>query len=110
MYCCHIVILVSILVCGLYVLGIQELRGGGGYLLVATDIAARGVDLPETTHIYNFDIPKDAVSYLHRAGRTGRKPFSDKKCFVTSIITVEERFVLQRFENELMFCCEQLFF
>ncbi|KAG5627879.1 hypothetical protein H5410_013097 [Solanum commersonii] len=90
---------------------LSELRGGGGgYLLVATDIAARGVDLPETTHIYNFDIPKDAVNYLHRAGRTGRKPFSDKKCFVTSIITVEERFVLQRFENELMFCCEQLFF
>ncbi|XP_016486138.1 DEAD-box ATP-dependent RNA helicase 58, chloroplastic isoform X1 [Nicotiana tabacum] len=88
---------------------LSELRGGGGYLLVATDIAARGVDLPETTHIYNFDIPKDAVNYLHRAGRTGRKPFSDKKCFVTSIITVEERFVLQRFENELMFCCEQLF-
>ncbi|MCD9642833.1 DEAD-box ATP-dependent RNA helicase 58, chloroplastic [Datura stramonium] len=89
---------------------LSELRGGGGYLLVATDIAARGVDLPETTHIYNFDIPKDAVNYLHRAGRTGRKPFSDKKCFVTSIITVEERFVLQRFENELMFCCEQSFF
>lgn len=89
---------------------LSELRGGGGYLLVATDIAARGVDLPETTHIYNFDIPKDAVNYLHRAGRTGRKPFSDKKCFVTSIITVEERFVLHRFENELMFCCEQLFF
>ncbi|CAN4112768.1 unnamed protein product [Withania somnifera] len=89
---------------------LTELRGGGGYLLVATDIAARGVDLPETTHIYNFDIPKDAVNYLHRAGRTGRKPFSDEKCFVTSIITVEERFVLQRFENELMFCCEQLFF
>ncbi|XP_059311859.1 DEAD-box ATP-dependent RNA helicase 58, chloroplastic isoform X1 [Lycium ferocissimum] len=89
---------------------LSELRGGGGYLLVATDIAARGVDLPETTHIYNFDIPKNAVNYLHRAGRTGRKPFSDKKCFVTSIITVEERFVLQKFENELMFCCEQLFF
>ncbi|KAJ8573734.1 hypothetical protein K7X08_010245 [Anisodus acutangulus] len=89
---------------------LSELLGGGDYLLVATDIAARGVDLPETTHIYNFDIPKDAVNYLHRAGRTGRKPFSDKRCFVTSIITVEERFVLQRFENELMFCCEQLFF
>ncbi|KAL3505880.1 hypothetical protein ACH5RR_031262 [Cinchona calisaya] len=45
-------------------------RGGGDYLLVATDIAARGVDLPETTHIYNFDLPRDAVNYLHRAGRT----------------------------------------
>lgn len=85
------------------------MRQGGGYLLVATDIAARGVDLPETTHIYNFDLPKNAVNYLHRAGRTGRKPFSDDKCFVTSILTSEERFVLQKFENELVFNCEELF-
>ncbi|KAM7462750.1 hypothetical protein LguiA_030871 [Lonicera macranthoides] len=88
---------------------LSEVRQGGGYLLVATDIAARGVDLPETTHIYNFDLPKNAVNYLHRAGRTGRKPFSDDKCFVTSILTSEERFVLQKFENELMFNCEELF-
>lgn len=87
---------------------IQELRQGGGYLLVATDIAARGVDLPETTHIYNFDLPKTAVDYLHRAGRTSRKPFSDKECMVTTIVTSDERFVLQRFENELMFICEEL--
>jgi hypothetical protein len=87
----------------------QEVRQGGGYLLVATDIAARGVDLPEITHIYNFDLPRTAVDYLHRAGRTGRKPFSDEKCNVTSIIMPEERFVLQRYENELMFNCEELF-
>ncbi|KAL8515285.1 hypothetical protein ACS0TY_014124 [Phlomoides rotata] len=89
---------------------LTDLKQSGGYLLVATDIAARGVDLPETTHIYNFDIPKDATNYLHRAGRTGRKPFSESKCYVTSIITSEERFVLQRFENELLFQCEELFF
>ncbi|KAK1380105.1 DEAD-box ATP-dependent RNA helicase 58, chloroplastic [Heracleum sosnowskyi] len=88
---------------------LSEMRQGGGYLLVSTDIAARGVDLPETTHIYNFDLPKDAVSYLHRAGRTGRKPFSDNKCIVTSILTSEEQFVLRRYENELMFQCEELF-
>ncbi|XP_073050239.1 DEAD-box ATP-dependent RNA helicase 58, chloroplastic isoform X2 [Primulina eburnea] len=88
---------------------IIEVKQAGGYLLVATDIAARGVDLPETTHIYNFNLPKDATSYLHRAGRTGRKPFSDSKCYVTSILTSEERFVLQRFENELFFQCEELF-
>ncbi|KAL8105163.1 DEAD-box ATP-dependent RNA helicase 58, chloroplastic isoform X1 [Apium graveolens] len=88
---------------------LSEMRQGGGYLLVSTDIAARGVDLPETTHIYNFDLPKDAVSYLHRAGRTGRKPFSDNKCIVTSILTSEEQFVLRRYENELMFRCEELF-
>ncbi|KAI3496476.1 hypothetical protein L1887_38840 [Cichorium endivia] len=86
-----------------------ELRQGGAYLLVATDIAGRGVDLPDTTHIYNFDLPKDAVHYLHRAGRTGRKPFLQTKCVVTTILTSQERFVLQRYENELMFQCEELF-
>ncbi|KAK8671114.1 hypothetical protein V6N13_037722 [Hibiscus sabdariffa] len=87
---------------------LSDVRQGDGYLLVSTDIAARGIDLPETTHIYNFDLPKTAVDYLHRAGRTGRMPFSDKKYTVTNIIVSEERFVLQRFENELMFNCEEL--
>ncbi|XVE81553.1 hypothetical protein DITRI_Ditri15bG0074000 [Diplodiscus trichospermus] len=87
---------------------LSEVREGGGYLLVSTDISARGIDLPETTHIYNFDLPKTAIDYLHRAGRTGRKPFSDKKCTVTNIILSEERFVLQRYENELMFDCEEI--
>lgn len=75
---------------------------------MSTDIASRGFDLPQTTHIYNFDLPRSAVDYLHRAGRTGRMPFSKDKCSVTSLITKEERFVLQRFENELMFQCEEL--
>ncbi|TYG98749.1 hypothetical protein ES288_A10G141100v1 [Gossypium darwinii] len=87
---------------------LTDVRKGDGYLLVSTDIVARGIDLPETTHIYNFDLPKTAIDYLHRAGRTCRKPFSDKKYYVTNIILSEERFVLQRFENELMFHCEEL--
>ncbi|XP_021716913.1 DEAD-box ATP-dependent RNA helicase 58, chloroplastic-like isoform X5 [Chenopodium quinoa] len=86
-----------------------EVRKKSCYLIVATDLAARGVDLPETTHIYNFDLPKSAVHYLHRAGRAGRKPFSDAKCIITSIIAPEEHFVLQRFEHELKFNCEELF-
>lgn len=64
--------------------------------------------MPETTHIYNFDLPRTAIDYLHRAGRTGRKPFSDEKCVVTSIITSEEHFVLQRYENEMKFDCEEI--
>lgn len=88
---------------------LSELRQGGSYLLVSTDLAARGVDLPETTHIYNFVLPKTAVDYLHRAGRAGRRPFSDNKCIVTSILTSEERFVLKKFENELMFECAEVF-
>ncbi|KAF3780349.1 DEAD-box ATP-dependent RNA helicase 58 [Nymphaea thermarum] len=65
----------------------------GGCLLVATDIASRGVDLPETTHIYNFELPRTAIDYLHRAGRTGRRPFSDEKSIVTTLTVPEERFV-----------------
>ncbi|XP_031738178.1 DEAD-box ATP-dependent RNA helicase 58, chloroplastic isoform X3 [Cucumis sativus] len=87
---------------------LSELRQGGSYLIVATDIVARGIDLPETTHIYNFDLPRCAIDYLHRAGRTGRKPFSEEKCVVTNLITSEERFVLQKFENELLFICEEV--
>lgn len=41
-------------------------------ILVATDVAARGLDISGVTHIYNFDIPQDAESYVHRIGRTGR--------------------------------------
>ncbi|KAL5052436.1 hypothetical protein RYX36_033118 [Vicia faba] len=60
-----------------------EVKKGSGYLLVATDVAARGVYFPEMTHIYNFDLPKNSIDYLHRVGRTCRKPFSDVNYSVT---------------------------
>lgn len=41
-------------------------------ILVATDVAARGLDIGSVTHVYNFDIPQDSDSYVHRIGRTGR--------------------------------------
>ena len=41
-------------------------------ILVATDVAARGLDIGSVTHVYNFDIPQDAENYVHRIGRTGR--------------------------------------
>ncbi|CAD6227895.1 unnamed protein product [Miscanthus lutarioriparius] len=81
---------------------------GRGFLLVSTDIASRGFDLPQTSHIYSFDLPKTATDYLHRAGRTGREPFSRLECGVTTLITEDEHFVLQRFQNELKFHCEEL--
>lgn len=86
---------------------LSEVRQGS-HLLVATDLAARGLDLPETSHIYNFDLPKSATDYIHRAGRTGRKPFSNEKCIVTNLITTDELFVLERIENELSFKCQKL--
>ena len=41
-------------------------------MLVATDVAARGLHIPDVTHIFNFDLPQDAPDYVHRIGRTAR--------------------------------------
>ena len=40
--------------------------------LVATDVAARGLDIDDVSHVFNYDIPQDPDSYVHRIGRTGR--------------------------------------
>jgi ATP-dependent RNA helicase DDX41 len=40
--------------------------------LVATDVAAKGLDFPDVKHVINYDMPKDIESYVHRIGRTGR--------------------------------------
>ncbi len=51
---------------------IKKFKNGTTEILVATDVAARGLDIGSVTHIYNFDIPQDPDSYVHRIGRTGR--------------------------------------
>ena len=51
-------------------------------MLVATDLASRGLDIPFVSHIINFDFPKTASDYLHRAGRAGR---AGRPGFVTSM-------------------------
>ena len=48
------------------------MRRGQARILVATDVAARGLDVPAITHVFNFDLPKFAEDYVHRIGRTGR--------------------------------------
>ena len=48
------------------------LKNGNLDVLVATDVAARGLDISGVTHVYNYDIPQDPESYVHRIGRTGR--------------------------------------
>ncbi|WP_028125145.1 DEAD/DEAH box helicase [Eremococcus coleocola] len=50
----------------------NEFKQGRLELLVATDVAARGIDVSGVTHVYNYDIPQDPESYVHRIGRTGR--------------------------------------
>jgi ATP-dependent RNA helicase DeaD len=50
----------------------SKFKEGNVELLVATDVAARGLDIQDVTHVLNFDIPQDPESYVHRIGRTGR--------------------------------------
>jgi superfamily II DNA/RNA helicase len=51
---------------------LDQFRKGEVSLLVASDVAARGLDIPEVSHIYNFDVPMHPDDYVHRIGRTGR--------------------------------------
>ena len=51
---------------------LRKLKIGDLDILVATDVAARGLDISGVTHVYNYDIPQDPESYVHRIGRTGR--------------------------------------
>jgi ATP-dependent RNA helicase DeaD len=51
---------------------LRHFREGSTEILVATDVAARGLDISGVTHVYNFDIPQDPEGYVHRIGRTGR--------------------------------------
>ena len=51
---------------------LNEFRAGEVRYLIATDVAARGLDIPEVSHVFNFDIPEDPEAYVHRVGRTAR--------------------------------------
>ncbi|QJQ98342.1 DEAD/DEAH box helicase [Halomonas sp. PGE1] len=51
---------------------IQRLKRGKVDVLIATDVAARGLDVPRITHVFNYDLPQDSEAYTHRIGRTGR--------------------------------------
>ncbi|MDA1016318.1 MAG: DEAD/DEAH box helicase, partial [Planctomycetota bacterium] len=51
---------------------IDQLKSGHLDILVATDVAARGLDVTRVSHVFNYDVPQDGESYIHRVGRTGR--------------------------------------
>jgi superfamily II DNA/RNA helicase len=67
-------------------------------VLFSTDMAGRGLDIPDVTHVIHYDLPPDADTYVHRSGRTGRFGRSGQ---VLSIITEEQEFVLRRLTNKL---------
>jgi len=84
---------------------VDKLRKGNLEILVATDVVARGLDVDRISHVFNFDIPYDTESYVHRIGRTGRAGRSgDAILFVTP----RERGLLRQIERRTSSTLEQL--
>ncbi|MBU8978214.1 DEAD/DEAH box helicase [Lysobacter sp. MMG2] len=75
---------------------IQNLKDGKIDVLVATDVAARGLDVERISHVLNFDIPYDTESYVHRIGRTGR---AGRKGEAILFVTPRERGMLRAIER-----------
>ncbi|MDY0204748.1 MAG: DEAD/DEAH box helicase [Desulfovibrio desulfuricans] len=72
---------------------LEKIRQGKLQYLVATDVAARGIDIPELSHVFLYEPPEDHESYIHRAGRTGRAGAAGT---VISLVDVMQRMELDR--------------
>ncbi|AGK52223.1 DEAD/DEAH box helicase [Bacillus sp. 1NLA3E] len=77
---------------------LKKFRDGESSLLIATDVAARGLDIQGITHVIHVDFPKEINQYIHRSGRTGRFGASGT---VVAIVTEREERELKKFYREL---------
>lgn len=75
---------------------VNQLKSGALDVLVATDVAARGLDVERISHVVNFDIPTDTESYVHRIGRTGR---AGRTGDAISFVTPRERWLVKAIEK-----------
>ncbi|MFY4776718.1 DEAD/DEAH box helicase [Metabacillus sp. RGM 3146] len=75
---------------------LRKFKDGSIEVLVATDVAARGLDISGVTHVYNFDVPQDPESYVHRIGRTGR---AGKTGMAMTFVTPREMEILKNIER-----------
>lgn len=76
----------------------NRFRAGQADLLIATDVAARGLDIDQVTHVINYDIPWDVESYIHRIGRTGRAGRSGE---AITLVSPRERYQLRMIERAI---------
>lgn len=79
-------------------LTMQKFRQHTVQLLIATDVAARGLDVEDLTHVINYGLPDDIESYTHRSGRTGR---AGKKGTSISIIHIKEKWKVRQIEKQI---------
>lgn len=75
---------------------LSSFKNGGIHILIATDIAARGIDIQELPFVINYDLPVDSETYVHRIGRTGR---AGKEGRALSLCSEEERPILQKIQK-----------
>ncbi|MFN0203731.1 MAG: DEAD/DEAH box helicase [Bacteroidia bacterium] len=77
---------------------LNQFKEGETKVLIATDVSARGIDIPNVDFVINYDLPEVAENYVHRVGRTGR---ANKKGNAISFCSTEEREILERIEKYL---------
>ncbi|MEY8001450.1 DEAD/DEAH box helicase [Clostridium sp. Mt-5] len=75
---------------------LRKFKDGSLDFLVATDVAARGIDVENVSHVINYDLPQDTESYVHRIGRTGR---ANKEGIAYSLVTPKEYILLKQIEK-----------
>ncbi len=75
---------------------LSRFKKGQVKVLVATDVAARGLDIDDISHVFNFDLPEDPEVYVHRIGRTGR---AGRTGCAISLVTVKDRWMFKRIEH-----------
>jgi ATP-dependent RNA helicase RhlE len=74
----------------------KRFKGGDFKILIATDVSARGIDIPNVDFVVNYDLPEKPENYVHRVGRTGR---ADKKGIAVSFCSNDERPLLEEIED-----------
>lgn len=79
-------------------LALDDFRGGQCQILVATDIAARGIDVQSISHVINYDIPETADMYIHRIGRTGR---AEREGDAMTLVTAQDAAIVFDIEKAL---------
>lgn len=81
---------------------LADFKSGEIRILVATDIAARGIDIPQLPQVVNYELPKVAEDYVHRIGRTGRAGEVGKAISLVSAIEAPELFAIERLIQQLL--------
>ena len=73
-----------------------KFRQGTADILIATDVAARGLDVEHVSHVVNYDIPQTPEAYVHRIGRTGR---AGREGTAVTLVVPREKFLLRAIER-----------